>query len=318
MLDILRTSISEVEALLKSSKAQKSLIKGTFGDNTENETFPKHGASPHEEEAPVFASKLAGGVHSNTMEIKTFTQNINSVAVPKRSSDKKDTHRKYVLGNPKLMKGLGITKLAAMKHNEELIFEERLSSNLLQSVKLSEKPVGECEKSCPIDGITKKDILDALKSKKLQNEIDNEAVKALWEIGAVRSLIYEMFYDEISAEMVNNHHEDIIKSIQEILASKHHKCYDIYLSLAREIQPTDGVSSRYQKFIDSVLVYIADGNLSCDKRFLKKISKTISNIKTYEDPDLCKMAEQFVFCKKYVENFVNIKKEAKKLTDCNL
>ncbi|KAL6122521.1 hypothetical protein NUSPORA_00439 [Nucleospora cyclopteri] len=59
---------------------------------------------------------------------------------------------------------------------------------------------------------------------------------------------------------------------------------------------------------DRIISLLSQGNLECDKRFLKMVGKTIKRMEQFEDPGLCKVAVQFAICRKYIEDVIEAKR----------
>lgn len=74
----------------------------------------------------------------------------------------------------------------------------------------------------------------------------------------------------------------------------------------------------YRCIFEEIMKRVNKGNFECDNRFLRIIGRTINKIGVYDDPVLCKMTVQFVLCKRYVEDFVGIKKALKRFARCDI
>ncbi|KAI5169532.1 hypothetical protein PAEPH01_0795 [Pancytospora epiphaga] len=76
--------------------------------------------------------------------------------------------------------------------------------------------------------------------------------------------------------------------------------------------------AKYQNILETVIEKINKGNLECDCRFIKLINRTISRLGAYDDPVVSKMTVQFVVCKRYVEDYIEVKQAIKAFTGCDL
>ena len=157
-----------------------------------------------------------------------------------------------------------------------------------------------------------------IESKNFNNILDRKTVSQIFKTTNFNKYYPELLNKADIMQILKSHNEDVVEYFTELI--KNNKLNEnTKLKLLNSYLNNEGSKIKdYQSLVEHILETVNEGNLECDSRFLKMINHTIKKIGTYDDPALCKMTVQFVICKKYVEDFITIKKCLKSFSNCDL